>query len=44
VEFLSSREESRPAETNHITQSVLNQAKETFGAEFTAVEDDELPF
>lgn len=44
VEFLSSREESRSAEPNHITQSVMNQAKETFGAEFTAVEDDDLPF
>ena len=45
VEFLSSREESKPAEPNHITQSVMNQVRETFGAEFTEVTDDDaLPF
>lgn len=45
VEFLSSREESKPADTNHITQSVMHQAMETFGAEFTEVhDDDDLPF
>lgn len=45
VEFLSGREESKPSTTNHITQSVMNQAMETFGAEFTeVVDDDALPF
>lgn len=50
VEFLSSREEpkenaSESRSVNHITQSVMNQAKETFGAEFTEIADDDaLPF
>ena len=50
VEFLSSREESTSSIAQHssnvnpITQSVINEAKNTFGAEFTAVEDDDLPF
>ena len=44
VEFLSSREEGHSSGVNPITQSVMNQAKETFGAQFTEVEDDDLPF
>lgn len=44
VEFLSPREESGGNGLNHITQSVINQAQETFGAGFTQVEDDDLPF
>jgi single-strand DNA-binding protein len=44
VEFLSSRGESKESGgVNHITQSVMNQARETFGSEFVEV-DDELPF
>lgn len=46
VEFLSSREESgNGSGVNPITQNLINEAKATFGAEFTDVSDDDaLPF